>query len=123
MVVVAMVAVIMVLGAVIEGLLWDTATIDMVVVVEVLVIAVLTGVGIIVVGVIVIVFKFALSVSYAVDVSSSEVDVELLMDALAGVMLGDLPGIDVADVGADAFAVAITALEFPVPTPSEEFSR
>ena len=50
----------------------------------------------------------------------------MVIDPLAAVMLVGLPGIGVevlADVSANAFAVAITALEFPVSTPLEEFSR
>ena len=93
----------------------------MVVVVEALFIDVLADVEIIAVGVIVIVLKFALPVSYSADVSSSDV-----MDMLAGVMLGALTGIDVevlSDVRANAFAIVITALEFPVSIPLEVISR
>ena len=98
----------------------------MVVVAEVFAIDVLADVEIILVGVIVIVLKFALPVSYSVDVPSSDVSVDLFMDALASVMLAVLTGIGIgmlADVSANAFAVAMTALEFPVSTPLEEFSR
>ena len=98
---------------VVRVLVWAAAVINMVVVVEVLLSDVLADLEIIVVGVIVIVFKFALSVSYSIEVPSGVV-VGLLTDALAGAILGDLSGIDVADV---------SALEFPVPTPLEEFNR
>ena len=74
------------------------------------------------VGVIVIVLKFALSVSCSIEVPSGVV-VGLSTDALAGVMLGVLRGIDIADVSVNAFAVAITSLTFPLSTPLEEFSR
>ena len=55
----------------------------------------------------------------------SEVDVNLFMDALAGAILGVLPGFGIealADVNAIAFAVVMTDLEFPVSTPLEEFT-
>ena len=87
---------------------------------------VLADVEIIVVGIIVIVLKFALPVSYSVDMPSSDVSLDLFMDALADAMLASLTGIGIGmlvDVGANAFAVAMTALEFPVSTPLEEFSR
>ena len=112
-----MVSVIMVLGVVVKVLVRAAEAINMVVIVEVLTIDLLADVEIMVVGAIVIAFKFDLAYSVA------DMDVDLFMGALAGAMLGDLPGIDVADVSANAFAVAITALEFPVPTPLEEFSR
>ena len=94
--------------------------------VDVLVIDVLADVEIIVVGAIVIVLKFALPVSYSVDVPSSDVAVELFMDALAGVMLAVLAGMGIGmltGVSANAFTVAMTALEFPVSMPLEDFSR
>ena len=93
----------------------------MVVVVKVLVIGVLSDVEIIVMGVIVNILKFDLPVSYSVDVSSN-VAVDLCMDA---VILAVLPGIGIealAAMSTNAFAVVITALEFPVSTPLEEFS-
>ena len=121
-----MVAVIVVVVvAEVKVLVWAVAIMDMVVVVEVLVIDVLADVEIIVVGAIVIVLKFALLVSYCVDVPSSEVDVDLFIDALAGAILGVLPGFGIealADVNAIAFAVVMTALEFPMPTTLEEFA-
>ena len=124
MVVVVTVAV---LVAVVGMLVWDTEISNVVVVVEVLVIDVLADVEIIVVGAIVIVLKFALPVSYSVDVPSSDVAVDLFMDALTGVMLGVLTGIGIGvltDVGANAFAVVMmTDLEFPVSTALEVFSR
>ena len=65
-------------------------------------------------------------VTAIVDAPSSDVSVEFFMDALAGVMLAVLTGIDIEvmpEVNANAFAVAITALELPVSTTLEEFSR
>ena len=56
----------------------------------------------------------------------SDVDGDLFMDAMADIMLGVLTGIGIEvlpDVSANAFAVVMTALEFPVSTPLEEFSR
>ena len=76
-------------------------------------------------GVIVIVLKFVMAVSYSVDVPS-DVDVDLFVDVLAGVMIRVLRGIGVdmlAAMSENAFAVIMTALEFPVPTLLEEFSR
>ena len=129
MVVVAIVVVIVVGVAVVKVLAWPESIINIFAVFEVLIIdvlAVLADVEIIVVGAIVIVVKFVLPVSYSVNVSSSGVTVGLFMDALAGSMLGVLTGIGVevlSDVSTNAFAVVITALEFPVSTPLEEFSR
>ena len=81
----------------------------------------------IVAGVIVIVLKFALTVSCSIDVSSSGATVELSMDAnIAGAMLGVLvaSGIEaLSDVNAKVFAVVIIALEFPLSSPVEDFSR
>ena len=98
----------------------------MVVVAEVFTIDVLADVEIIVVGVIAIVLKFTLPVSYSVDVSSSDADVDLLIDALAAVILVGLTGIGIgmlADLNANVFTVVKTALEFPVSTPLEGFGR
>ena len=95
--------------AVLTVLVYDEAAIDMVVVLEVLIIRVLADVEIIVAGAIVIVLKLALPVSYSADASSSAVAVDLFKDALAG-------------VDANVFAVAMTALDMPVPTPVEGFS-
>ena len=103
---------------VVKTLVWAAAMFNMVAVVEALVIDVLAGVEIIVVDIIVNVLKFALPVPYSVD-ASSDVAVDLLM-------LGVLPGIGIAvlaDVNANAFTVAMTALEFPVSTPLENCSR
>ena len=97
----------------------DAAIINVVVEVSVI------DVEISMVVVIVIVLNFALSASCSVDVPSSEVDVDLFIDALAGTILGVLPGLGIealADVNAIAFAVVMTALEFPMPTTLEEFS-
>ena len=123
MVIVVMAEVLGVLVVVVKVLVWDAAVINMVVVVEVF--DVLVTAEIIVVGVIVIVLKFALPDLSSVDVPS-DVTVDLFMDAVAGARLAVLPeiGIEVlSDVSANAFAVVMTALEFPVPTPLEEFSR
>ena len=126
MVVVTTVAAIVGVVVVVKVLMWVEAIVNMVVVVEVLVIDVLTDVEIIVVGAIVIVLKFALPVSYSVDVSSSDVTVDLFMYALAGVMIAVLNGIGIGvltDFIANTFAVVMTALEFPVSTPLEGLSR
>ena len=112
-----MVSVIVVVVVVVNVLVWAAA------VVEVLFIDSLAGVGTIVVGVVMKTLKFAFPVAYSVDVPS-EVAVDLFMDKL---MLGVLPGIGIAlvfiGVSANAFAVVITALEFPVPKTLEECSR
>ena len=74
-------------------------------------------------GVIVVVLKSALPVSRPVDMRS-DVDVDIFMDEVAATMLGVLPRIAIevfTGVRADAFAVIMTALEFPVSTPLEEF--
>ena len=108
MVVVAMVAWIVVLSVVTKVLVWDVAIMNMVVVVEALVIGMLADVEIVVAGVIAIAL-------YAADVPS---------DALAGVMLVGLPGIDAevfVDANTNAFAVA-TVLEFPLSIRLEGFS-
>ena len=121
-----LVAAIVVVIVEVNVMVWATSIIDKVVVVEVLAIDVLIDGEIFVLVVIVIVLKFALSVSYSVDVPSSDVAVDLFIDALAGVMLAVLAGIGIgmlADVSAKAFVVAMTALEFPVSTPLEVFSR
>ena len=64
-----------------------------------------------------IVLNFALPTSYSVD-GTSDVYVNLFMGTLAGAM-----PVIFADVNANALVVAMTALEFPVSTPLEEFSR
>ena len=94
--------------AVAKVLVWAAVVIDMVVV-KVLVVGVSDDVEIIVVGVVVIVLKFALPVSCSIDVLS-DVAVDLSMGTMA-------------DVSANAFAAVIIALDFPVSTPLEEFSR
>ena len=94
----------------------------MAVVAENLFINALVDVEFIVVTTVVIVLKFVLAVSCSADVSS-DVAVDLFMDA---VMLAVLPGIGteaLADTSANAVAVVITALEFPMSTPLEDFSR
>ena len=119
MVVVSMVVVILV---VVKVIAWDAAIVNMVVVAEVLVIDVLVGMEVIVVA---IVLKFFSPISYSLGVPS-DAAVDLSIDASADAILGILSeviGIEVlADVNANAFAVA-TALKFPVLTTLEEFSR
>jgi len=111
-----------VVSVVTKVMLWAASIIDLVLVIEVLVIEELAGVKFIEVGVIGFVFKFALSVSY------SDVAADLTIDALAVVMIGSLAaigseGLAEADANANAFAVVMTALEFPVSTALEGFSR
>ena len=92
----------------------------MVVVVEALVIDVLTDVELIVLGVIVIALKLVVSVPYTVGVSAAMAVV--MTDIMLGVPTEK--GVEVlADVNTNAFVVVITAFEFPVSTPLEEFSR
>ena len=77
------------------------------------------------VGILVSVIVIVLPVLYSLDVSS-EAAADLLMGALAEAILGVLTGIGVevlADVSANAFVVAMPALEFPMSTSLEEFSR
>ena len=125
MVVVSSLEVLVVVVVVTKVLLRATAIIDMVVTVELLLVDSLTEVDIIAVGGIVTVLKFALLVvPYSVDVSSG-VPIGVFMDTLAGVMPGVLTGIGVEvlpDVNANAFAVAMTALDFPVSSPLDPFS-
>ena len=99
-------------------------TIIKTVVVEVLIIDVLADVEIILADVNVMVLMSVLKVSYAVDVTSG-VAVDLFVEAW---VLDVLTGIGIAlllwaDMNANAIAVVMTALEFPVSTPLEEFSR
>ena len=57
---------------------------------------------------------------------SSEVAVDLFMDALAGTILDDLLWIGIelfAGVNGNASAVVMAALEFPASTTSGDFSR
>ena len=98
---------------VVKVMVWDAAIIDMAVVVEVLVIDVLDDAEFIVV---VIVLKFTLSSSQSLDVSSDVADVMLDVLSVLGVEV-------LTNVNANAFAVVMTALGFPVSTPLEEFSR
>ena len=99
-------------------LVWAAAIIDAAV--EVLVTKVLAGI----VGVVIAsALKLALPASYSVPV---DVTVDFSVYPLAGAMPGVLTGICIevlADVNTNAFAVVMTALEFPVSTPSEEFGR
>ena len=56
----------------------------------------------------------------------SGVTVDLFMDSLAGAMIVGLAGIGImvlTDVNSLAWAVVMTILEFPVPTPLKESSR
>ena len=58
--------------------------------------------------------------------SSSEVTVDLSMDALVGLLLDVLTGTGIevlADVSVNVFAVAMTILEFPVSTTLAKFGR
>ena len=121
-VIVTMVAVIVIV-VVVKVLVCAAATTSMVVVGEALVIDVLADAEIIEVGVIVIGWKFVSTVSCSVD-GSSDAAVDSFMDTFADVMLGVLPAIGVealAGVIAYDFATAMTALEFPVSAPLEEF--
>ena len=77
---------------------------------------------IIAVGVIVIDFKFPLSVSYSAYVLSRLV-VNLFMDVMVSAAIGVfLIGVLIG-MCANALAVVIIALEFPVPTLLKEFFR
>ena len=119
-----MVTEIVVVVVVAKVLVWAASILNMVVVVEVLFIGVLTDVEVIVVGVIVIILKVALSVPYPLDVSSGLVVDLSMMNALAVVMLDVLTGIGIeADENTNAVVALVTALGFPVSTPSEECSR
>ena len=120
-----MVEIIVAVVIVVEVPVWDAAIIGIVVVVVEVVVLVIIDV---LVGVefidVVIVLKFALSVSYSGNVLSG-VTVDWFMDVLTDVMIGVLTGIYIemfAGVNATAFTVMVTALEFPVSTPLEEFS-
>ena len=129
MLVVTTVVVIVVVVLVVKVLVWVEAIVNMVVVVEVLGIGVLADVGDIVMGVIVSVLKFALPVSNSSDVigvRSSGMAVDLSMDALTGVMIGVLAGNGIGVLTgftANAFAVVMSALEFPVSTSLEWLCR
>jgi len=77
-----------------------------------------------VVTVVVSALEFAGSVLYSVDLLSGVV-ADVLIDVLTRVTIGVVTdiGIDVlADVNVNAFIAAMTALEFTVPGPLEEFS-
>ena len=120
---VMMVAVIAGVIVVVKVLVWDAAIVNMVEVVEVLATEVLPDVEVIIMGVILNVLKVALTVSCSSVYVSSGVAVDLSMDALMLDVLSRI-GIEVvADLSANDFAVVMTALEFPVSTPLEEFSR
>ncbi len=61
-----------------------------------------------------------------VSATLSVVTVDFFMYALASVMFGVLTGICIellADVSASALAVVMTALDVPMSTPLDEFSR
>ena len=118
----ASVTVRVIIVVVVKVVVWASAIVNMVVVVEVLIMNVLADVEVIVVGFVLNVLKFTLPVSCSVYVSS-DVAVDLSMDSL---ILNVLTGISIevlADVNANDFAVAMTALEFPVSTPLDDFSR
>ena len=107
-----------------KGVLRAAAIIDVGVEVKVSVIGVLVAVVTIVVGVVEIVLKFVFPVLYPLGVSSG-MDVDLFMDGVTDVVLGVLPGIDIAvlaDVNANAIAEVIITWGFPESTPLEEFS-
>ena len=111
MVLVVIVSVTVTVVVVVKGMVRDGGIISMVSVVEVLVI--------------VFVWKSALPVSCSVDMPSG-VDADLFMDEEAAKMRGVITRIVIevfTDVSANAFAVIVTALEFPVSTPLEEFGR
>ena len=77
-------------------------------------------VGLIVVTAVTIALEFAATAPHAVDMVL-DVLINALTDAMIGVMHGS--GVDVlADVNVDTFVVAMTALEFTMPTPLEGFS-
>ena len=123
MVVAGMVAVIVVDA--VKVLVRDAAIIKMAAVVEVLFIVLLTGVEIVVAGVIRVDLKSVVPVSYSVDMPSASA-VDLFMVELAITMLCVLLGIGIevlADVNANASVLVMTALDSPVPTLLEEFSR
>ena len=85
---------------------------------------ILDDVDITVVTVVVSALEFAGSVLYSVDLLSGVV-ADVLIDVLTRVTIGVVTdiGIDVlADVNVNAFIAAMTALEFTVPGPLEEFS-
>ena len=110
-----MIAVIVVVVVEVKVLVWSTSIIDTVLTVEVLVV----DAEIILVGFI------ALPISYSVDVPSG-VAADLFMDSLPGLMLVGLAGIGIVvltGVNSNAWAVVMTILEFPVPTPLKESSR
>ena len=93
-------------------MVWDAAMINIEAIVEVLVIDVLAD-------------EDTVITSFSVDVSS-DVPVNFFVDVLTDVILGILPDISIevlTDVGANAFVVVMTALEFPMSSTLEEFSR
>ena len=116
MLVVAMVAAIVAVAVVVKVLVWDAATTNRAVIVKGVAIGVLADAEAIVVGVVVIVLKFSwIVVPNSVGVPSG-LPIDLFINTLAGVMPGILTGIGVAilaGINANAFAVAMTALDFP----------
>ena len=107
MVTVVMVAVIVVVVVVVRVLVWDAATIDLVVLVEALFIDVLAEV--------VTALDFSVTASYFGDVPSGAV-VDALTGEVADVVMGFVTGIRV-EVLADANVSLVTDLEFNVPKP------
>ena len=116
MVVVAMLASIVVV--VVKVLVWATSIVHIVVIAVVVVVVVVVVVEVLVIDVYVL--KFALPASCSVP---SEAAVDLSMDVLTGVKLGLISIEVLADASANAFTLVMTALELPVSTPLEAFSR
>ena len=118
MVEVTMVAVIVAVVVVVKVPL--RSIINMVVVVAVLSIGVLADAEVIVVGVIAIVSKLRLSVADAPSgVAVNSFVNAWMLDFLSGIRIERLTSVS----GANALAVVMDALEFPVSTPLEECSR
>ena len=92
---------------------WFLVALIVVVIVEV---NVIVTVEVLVVEII-LVDVITLPILYSVDVPSA-VAVNLFIDALADIMIAGLTW-----NGVEVLADVVTALEFPVPTPLEEFSR
>ena len=107
---------IMVTMLAVKVLVWDAATIDLVVLVEALFIDVLAEV--------VTASEFAAPASYFVYVLSDTV-VDALAGVMADAMMGFVTGIGVemlADANVNVFAALMIALEFGLPKPLGEFS-
>ena len=119
---VTVVTVAVVVALVAKVLVWAEAIINTLV--EELVIKVcvdgFSGMRIIAVAVVATALEFAVTVSRSVD----KVAVDVLINALADVMIAVLPAVGVADVLADVdvtiLAVVMTVLDFTTSTPLEE---